>query len=101
MELFGTSVCSAEKDVSLQKARCLLNDTSKMLFEAHKGFCIIKRQPKKYVFSNQLSILVLVLKILQENLKTLQWTDISLWCLLASIQGRSSSEQPMSDKKQG
>lgn len=71
------------RGVSLYKATCLFKDTSKTPFETHEGFCIIKRQSEKHVFSNQLSILIPVSNILQENLETLRWTNISLWFSLA------------------
>lgn len=87
------------KGVSLQKARCLPNDASKTVFGAHEGFYILRGKSEKHVFSNQLSILIPVSKILQENLDTLQWTNISLWCSLARMQGGNSPVQPMPDKE--
>lgn len=87
------------KGVSLQKARCLLNDASKTVFGAHEGFCILRGKNEKHVFSNQLPILIPVSKILQENLDTLQWTNISLWFSLDRMQGGNSPVQPMPDKE--
>lgn len=87
------------KRVPLQKARCLFNDASKTVFGAHRDFCILKGKSEKHVFSNQLISLTPISKVLQENLKTLQWTNISLGFFLAEMQGKNSPVQPMPDKE--
>lgn len=87
------------RGVSLQKTRCLFNDASKTVLGAHEDFCILKRTSEKHVFSNQLSILMPMGKVLEENLEILQWTNIFLWFFLAEIQGKNSPVQPIPDKE--